>query len=101
MVIVAVYDPAGKCLTFTEKVVVDEAPDASVPLVGVADNQLAEGFPMDQCNPSPPVLVMVIDCGLGLAPREAEKVRLFVLSSIIGGATLIVIAIIPGLPVTG
>jgi hypothetical protein len=98
IVIVAGYDPADIFVVSTENAIVDDAPAASVPLVGLADNQLTDEEPTVHCNPSPPVFVMVIDCESGLLPRGVENVKLFVFKFIAGAATLIVRAIVAGLP---
>jgi hypothetical protein len=82
----------------TENDVVDDAPDASVPLAGLTDNQLADEVSTFHCNPSPPVLVMVSDCEW--RPAGAENDRAVVLSCILGGATLMVRATVAGLPLT-
>jgi hypothetical protein len=67
-----------------------------VPLVGLADNQLTDEVSTVHCNPSPPVLVMVTDCGW--RPAGVENDRAPVLSCIAGGATLMVRATVAGLP---
>lgn len=67
-----------------------------MPLAGLADNQLADEVSTVHRNPSPPVLVMVIDCGW--RPAGVENDRALVLSCIAGGATLMVRATVVGLP---
>src|SRR5262249_31398275 len=94
-VTVALCDPADRFDASTENDIVDDAPDASVPLVGLADNQLADEVSTFHCNPSPPVLVMVIDCGL--SPEGVANARSPELSCIAGAATLMVSATVAGL----
>lgn len=67
-----------------------------VPFVGLADSQFADEVSTVHCNPSPPMLVTVIDCGW--RPAGVEKDRALVLSFMAGGATLMVSATVAGLP---
>lgn len=74
------------------------APELTLPLFGVAVNQVADGVPTVQFKPSPTVSVRVITCDGGLLPCVAVKDRPVVLSYLAGAAMLMVIATVAGLP---
>lgn len=97
---VAVYVPAAIAATFTLKVIGELCDAVSLPLVGVTVSHAAEGAPAAQVNVSPPVFCSVMGCAAGLLPTVVVNVRLFALSVIWGGAMLMVIETVDGLPVT-
>src|SRR5579863_1735691 len=63
-------------------------------------NQVCEGLPATHVRPSPPVLVRLTFCGDGLTPTVVVNESDVVSSDMAGGATLIVIGTVTGLPAT-
>jgi hypothetical protein len=92
IIIVAAYDPADMFVVSTKNLVLDDAPAAVVPLVGRADNQLADGEPTVHRNLPSPMFVMVIACEAGLLPRGAENVKSFVFSFITDAAGALILS---------
>jgi hypothetical protein len=82
------------------KGIVEVAPALLLPLVRPSDSQACEGGPADHFSPSPPVLVNMRDSDDGLIPPLAVYDSVFALTCIAGGATLMVILTVTGLPET-
>ncbi len=97
----AVYCPGGRPVAFTLKESGDEAPELSLPLPGETLNHGREGVPTVHVNVPPPVLLTLMLCGAGLLPPAVVvKVRFVALNCIAGGAIVIVMLIVDGLPAT-
>lgn len=102
MVTVAVYVvPAGMPVVFTVNVSVEEEEAGSFPLLVSTLSHDCDGVPLLHVKVLPPVLVSVMDCGAGFCPVVVVKERPSVLSCMAGCETLMVIAIVAELPVTG
>jgi hypothetical protein len=101
MTTVAVYVPLASPVVLTSKGIVEVAPALLLPLVRPSDSQACEGGLADHFSPSPPVLVNMRDRDDGLIPPAfAVYDSVFVLTCIAGGATLMVILTVTGLPET-
>ncbi len=100
MTTVALYGPGLKAVTSTLKVAGEDAWEVSLPVVGVTVNHVEDGVPTVHVNVSPPVFCIVMGCAAGLFPTVVVNVRLFALSVIWGGAMLMVIGTVDGLPAT-
>ncbi len=79
---VAVYGPFVKPATFTLKVTVEDAWEASLPEAGVTVNHVAEGVPTTHDSVSPPIFCIVMVCAAGLVPAVVVNARAFALSVI-------------------